>query len=64
MDPIDQMIAILQRVKNCDKALSNLEMAEQNLLFKENLGLKEHHQKYLDHVRFLIKEAIRLIKDP
>ncbi len=60
MDLIDQMIEVLKRVKNCDKALNNLKMASENSLFSEKDCFNE---KYKNHVHNLIKEAIEIIEN-
>lgn len=59
MNPIDEMIIILQRVKNCDKALNNLIQARDNLFFKEESCFDTRYKK---HVHNLIVQSINLIE--
>ena len=68
MDQIDEIIKVLIRAKNCDKALNKLKMASENLIFREKENLNEYELRYeyelrcLRHVHSLIKEAIEIIE--
>lgn len=62
MNTIDELITVLTRANNCEKVLSNLVQASNNLLF-QTTSLNKVEKKYLDHVLSLIKESIEIIKD-
>ncbi len=66
MEPIDAAIQVLQRVKNCDKALSNLKQAQLNVVFTGDLyeyyPTPEQQKKVFNHLKELISEAIDLIE--
>jgi hypothetical protein len=59
---IDELIKVLERVKNCSLALDKLKEAGNNKLFMDPV-FNDGKQMWVNHVGKLIDEAIMLIQD-
>jgi hypothetical protein len=61
-EQIDNLIEILERVKRCDNAVSNIASASLNMLFYDDTFEEtDERRKWQQHVKELLREAMILI---